>query len=171
MIKFEQYNNTATNEAWANITEDGVYNARLFAIRVSKQNEKFIDEGATPKDQISFVFDVLNEQNQSVHVATKPCTISFTDKSTLPKIWEKVTKLTSGADMSKLFYEENGLGDTFKVMIEVTQKDDKIYNTVTKVTAKTKAEIPVCPVTDYDLRVYGQPCEEYDLAEGYELLK
>lgn len=167
MIEFEKYNNKTT-DAFAVIEEDGVYAGRLYCIKLSKQNEKFVEAGQEPRDQITFMFDIVNENGDNVHVATKAMGISFTDRSNLPKFFEKIAKIESGSDMSKLLYADKGLGKVFKVMVSVDKKDDKIYNTVTKITGVSNKEIEPTPLTEWDLRVYGQPCIEFDLAEGYK---
>lgn len=166
MIKFEKFENKTT-EQFATIQEDGVYSGRLYAIKLSKQSSKFVEEGKEPKDQISFMFDIIDENDNHVHVSTKPTGISFTDRSNLPKLFEKVAKFENGADMAKFFYEDKGLGKVFKVMVEVKNIDDKTYNTVTKITGKSAVEIEPSFLSNWDLNVYGQPCTEYDLAEGY----
>lgn len=167
MINFSEYKNTTT-DAFATIQEDGVYSGRLFAMKLSKQDKKFVEDGKEPKDLISFMFDIINEEGNHVHVSTKPTGISFTDRSNLPKLFEKVTKLESGDDMNKFFYDEKALGRVFKVMVEVKNVDDKYFATVTKVTGKSAAEIEPSSMTAWDLNVYGTPCIQYDLAEGYK---
>lgn len=169
MINFEEYNNQTTNEAFAVVGKENIYPAKLAVVRMSKQNPKFLEEGQTPKDQISFVFDVINENGESVHVATKPCTVSFTDKSNLPKIWANAFDLRSGKDLSDNLYKDGKLQALpVTVYVAVTRKDDKVFNEITKVVSlEKKSDQKATDIREYDLKVYGQPCEQYDLATGY----
>lgn len=166
MIEFNKYKNNTT-EAFTVIESSDTYPARLFAIKLSKQDPKFVDDGKDPKDQISFMFDVLDDNKNHVHVSTKPMSIAFSDKAGLPKLFEGVTELKTGDDMTKFFYDDKGLGATFKVMVSVKKVEDKIYNTVTSVIKRINDTIEPSTVTAWDLNVYGKACEQFDLAEGY----
>lgn len=172
-MNFEKFENKATNEAWATITKEKIYNGRLMAVRISKENPKFIDDGHEPRDLISFVFDVINDAGESVHVSTKPSTVSFTDKSKLPQVWANAFELKSASDIAKNLYKDGKLQPIpVSVYVSVVKKEDKVYNDVTKVVELLdKSEQKPSPATSWDLKVYGQDANEYDLAEGYELLK
>lgn len=159
-----------TTDAFATIQEDGYYEGRLFGIRISEQAKEFVEEGKEPKEQISFLFDIINSDGNHVHVATKPCTVSFTNKSNLPKLFEKVTKLSSTKDFNKWMFDEKNFGDIFKLNVEVKENNGKYYPTVTSVKSKVQnGRMDISAVTEYDLKVYGQPCIDYQLFEGYEL--
>lgn len=170
MINYEKYNTQTTLDAFAVIDQESIYQAQLMLVRVSKQNERFVDEGKEPKNLISFVFNVKNSKGKSVHVSTKPTTISFTDKSNLPKIWQNVFELKEAKDLSNVLYENGKLKDiSCNVYVTVTKKEDKLYNEVSKVVGlidKFKfADEKI--YTDWDLRVYGDPCVEFDAQEEY----
>jgi len=172
MIKFEE---RGTNEAFAQITKAGAYNGRLIMLRKSMQDEKYakdVDGNPTkPKELISFVFDVVNNEGQHVHVSTRPCTFSFTDKSKLPEMWANIRPLTSPKDFAEMMYDKDGkLMDFFGLLqIRVDVKDDgKVFNSVTSIIQESdKQDIEVSELSDYDLRVYGKPCIEYELTKGY----
>lgn len=170
MIKFEE---NTTNEAFAQITKAGAYNGRLIMLRKSLQDEKFAKDNkdGKPKELVSFVFDVINSEGQHVHVATRPCTFSFTDKSKLPELWANVYAFSNRKEFYSMLYDKDGnLMDFFGLLqISVEAKDDgKIYNSVKSIIQESdKTDIGTSELSDYDLRVYGTPCLEYDLAKGY----
>lgn len=85
MINYNELYTQKTNEAFDNIEKAGIYKGRLIAVKISKQSPQFVEEDKEPKKLISFLWDCKNKAGKSVHVSTKPCTISFTEKSTLPK--------------------------------------------------------------------------------------
>lgn len=158
-----------TNEAWANIDSDGTYNGRLAATIISEQNASYVPEGETPKQLISYVFDLLNEKGESVHVHTKPCTISFTDKSRLPQIW----KVKNGEELSALLCDAEGKAkDVYvKCLVEVKETDKGIFPTVTKVSKIIdKTDQPATKLSDWDLKVYGKEAISYELTPEYEKL-
>lgn len=159
-----------TNEAWANITEDGTYNGRLAAAIMSEQSKEYVADGAEPKVLVSYVFDLLNEKGESVHVSTKPCTISFTDKSKLPQIW----KVKSGAELKALLNDDNGnLKDLFvRCVVEVKETEKGFFPTVTKVSKiMDKTEQNATKLSDWDLKVYGRTPLEVYLTPDYEASK
>lgn len=156
-----------TNEAWANITSDGTYDGRLAAAIISEQNPEYVPEGEEPKRLISYIFDLLNENGESVHVSTKPCTISFTEKSNLPKIW----KVKSGKELAALLNDDKGaLKDIYvKCLVEVRETEKGIFPTVTKVSKiLNKSEQPATRLSDWDLRVYGRDPLAYELTPDYD---
>ena len=159
-----------TNEAWANITEDGAYNGRLAAAIMSEQSKEFVAEGAEPKVLVSYVFDLLNKKGESVHVSTKPCTISFTDKSRLPQIW----KVKSGAELKTLLNDADGnLKDLYVTcVVDVKETEKGFFPTVTKVSKiMDKTEQPATKLSDWDLKVYGRAPLEVYLTPDYEASK
>lgn len=171
MITFKTSN---TNDAFAVISKAGAYNGRLIALRKSLQDERYAkdskDNPVEPKELISFVFDIINKEGLHCHVATKPSTFSFTDKSNLPLIWSNVVSLGNAEDFNNFFYDKDGkLMDFFGLLnVTVTEKDGKIFNTVKSVVQESdKVDIETSELSDYDLKVYGKPCIEYELAKGY----
>lgn len=169
MLDLKKYDVNSNVEGFYFIKEEGYYSGRLCAVRISKQDKQFVEEGKQPRDQISFVFDIINEDGNHVHVQTKPSSITFGERSNIPKLWAKVKELKNGSDLSNFLYKEGGLGKVFKVNVEVTEKDDQVFNTVTKVSGESAMEIEPSKLTSWDLKVFGKDCEEYDLAEGYEV--
>ena len=63
--------------------DNGAYIGKLCMVRISKQSQRFVKEGEKPKDMISFVFDVENKL-----IGTKAFGLSWTDKSSLPKVFK-----------------------------------------------------------------------------------
>lgn len=144
-----------TTDAFANITEDGTYNGRLAAMLFTKQDEKYAADKDNPKELVTFVFDLLNEKGESVHVKTKACTLSFTDKSKLPKIWG----IKTPEELKALTVNEDGsLKDLFvkcKVDVDVTEKGyfpvvDKVKQIVPATDQKPTK------LTDWDKKVFGK---------------
>lgn len=172
-INLSQYKNISSNGDFAVIEEDGVYHARLMMVRISKQDERFVEDGKEPRDQISFLFDVLNSKGLSCHVATKPCTVTFTDRSRLPVILGKLCQPKDGDELKDVLYTKEGqLKDIYcKVMVEVKERPngDGFYNTVTKIVA---VEEPTgqaeSNVTEWDFKAYGKAVDMYDLNPKYE---
>ena len=170
MIELNDLYNKAdekTNEAWANIESDGTYEGRLAATILSEQDKNYVADGAEPKRLVSYVFDLLNEKGESVHVSTKPCTISFTDKSRLPVIW----KVKNGKELSALLNDADGkLKDIYvKCLVEVRETDKGIFPTVTKVSKiLEKTEQQATKLSNWDLKVYGRDPIGYELTPDYE---
>lgn len=171
MINYKDLYTQTTNEAFANIEKAGIYKGRLMAVRISKQAEQFVEEGKTPKNQVSFLWDCKNKAGQSVHVSTKPCGISFTDKSNLPKIWENVGSVNSLENYLKIVYDKNNnVKDIFATLdIKVVEKENGIYPTVTKVLELEEPikDFGITPLTDYDKKVYGVEAIDIDLNPAY----
>lgn len=171
MINYKELYTQTTNEAFANIEKAGIYKGRLMAVRISKQAEQFVEEGKEPRNQVSFLWDCKNKAGQSVHVSTKPCGISFTDKSNLPKIWENVGSVNSLENYLKIVYDKNNnVKDIFATLdIKVVEKENGIYPTVTKVLELEEPikDFGVTPLTDYDKKVYGVEAIDIDLNPVY----
>lgn len=172
MINYNEMYTQKTNDAFANIEKAGIYKGRLIAVKITEQDPKYVDPGKDPKKLICFLWDVLNKDGNHVHVSTKPCTISFTDKSTLPFIWGNVEKITSLDTYLKTVYDKNNkVKDIFALLdIKVDEKENGFYPTVTKV---SQLEDPinnfeVTAITDYDKKVYGKPVIDMDINPVYE---
>ena len=172
MINYNELYTQKTNEAFANIEKAGVYKGRLIAVKISKQSEKFIEEGKEPKNLVSFLWDCKNKAGKSVHVSTKPCTISFTEKSTLPKIWENVGQADSLEKYLKIVYDKNNnVNDIFATLdIKVDVKDNGTFPTVTKVLELEEPikDFGITKITDYDRKVYGVEAIAIDINPVYE---
>ena len=172
MINYNELYTQKTNEAFANIDKAGIYKGRLIAVKISKQSEKFIEDGKEPKNLVSFLWDCKNKAGKSVHVSTKPCTISFTDKSTLPKIWENVATVDSLENYLKIVYDKNNnLNDIFATLdIKVDVKENGTFPTVTKVLELEEPikDFGITKVTDYDRKVYGVEAIDIDINPVYE---
>lgn len=169
MIKYNEMYSENNNEAFATIEKPGVYHGRLIGIRISEQDPKFVEEGKEPKKQVSFLWDVLNKEKLSCHTATKPCTISFTDRSKLPIIFENVSKLTKLDDYLKLLYNGSAVKDIYaSLLIKVTEKDGKFFSEVEKVVEfeDTTAQ-KTSTVTEWDKKVYGKECIDIDFNPKY----
>lgn len=171
-MKFKESNST---QDFTFISKPGVYKARLAAVRKSLQDEKYAKDKdgnpVDPKELVSFVFDVEDKNGNNVHVQTKPCSITFSDKSKLPVFFENVVALNSMEDFYKLLWDENdSLKDFFcDVMVKVTTKDEKVFNEVTQIVEATNDNgVKASDLCDWDLKVYGKPCTEYDLAPSYD---
>jgi hypothetical protein len=170
MINFEKYYNANDNGDFAVINEEGSYHARLMMVRISKQ-DKYIEEGKEPRDQISFLFDVLNEKGLSCHVATRPTSITFTDRSNLPKILNKLGQPTCGKELQELLYTKDGeLKDIYcKVYVDVQEKENGIFNNVTKIiSVEEPTDQPVSKIVDWDLKVFGKDIEAGDVNPAYK---
>ena len=162
MINYNELYTQKTNEAFDNIEKSGMYKGRLIAVKISKQSPQFVEEGKEPKNLVSFLWDCKNKAGKSVHVSTKPCTISFTDKSTLPKIWENVAKADS---------LDNNLNDIFATLdIKVDVKENGTFPTVTKVLELEEPikDFGITKVTDYDRKVYGVEAIDIDINPVYK---
>ena len=172
MINYNELYTQKTNEAFENIEKAGVYKGRLIAVKISKQSEKFTEEGKEPKNLVSFLWDCKNKAGKSVHVSTKPCTISFTEKSTLPKIWENVGQADSLENYLKIVYDKNNnLKDIFATLdIKVDVKENGTFPTVTKVLELEEPinDFGITKVTDYDRKVYGVEAIDIDINPVYE---
>lgn len=171
MITFKK---PTTNDAFAVISKAGAYKGRLIALRKSLQDEKYAKDKdnnpVEPKELVSFVFDIINKEGLHCHVATKPSTFSFTDKSNLPAVWSNVVTLGSDDDFNDFFYDKDGkLKDFFGLLnVSAVDKEGKVYNTVTSVVQELdEKDLETSELSDYDLKVYGKPCIEYELAKGY----
>lgn len=170
MINYNELYTQKTNEAFDNIEKSGMYKGRLIAVKISKQSPQFVEEGKEPKNLVSFLWDCKNKAGKSVHVSTKPCTISFTDKSRLPQIW----KVKSGAELKSLLNDDNGnLKDLYvKCLVEVKETEKGFFPTVTKVSKITdKTEQAATKLSDWDLKVYGRAPLEVYLTPDYEASK
>lgn len=172
MINYNELYTQKTNEAFANIEKGGIYKGRLIAVKISKQSEKFTEEGKEPKNLVSFLWDCKNKAGKSVHVSTKPCTISFTEKSTLPKIWENVGQADSLENYLKIVYDKNNnVNDIFATLdIKVDVKENGTFPTVTKVLELEEPikDFGVTKITDYDRKVYGVEAIDIDINPVYE---
>lgn len=162
---------SSNTEDFAIIEKPGVYKAKLAIVRTNLQDSKYVEEDKEPKQQVSFVWDCIDKAGHNVHVHTKPCTLSWGDKAKMPKLWESVAKLTNMEDFTKLLYDKDGnLKDMCAdVMVKVTDKDGKVYNEVTDIIELTETnEVKPSELFDWDLKVYGKPCEEYELTPAYD---
>ena len=172
MINYNELYTQKTNEAFENIEKAGVYKGRLIAVKISKQSEKFVEEGHEPKNLVSFLWDCKNKAGKSVHVSTKPCTISFAEKSTLPKIWENVATVNSLENYLKIVYDDNNnVKDIFATLdIKVDVKENGTFPTVTKVLELEEPikDFGVTKITDYDRKVYGVEAVDIDINPVYE---
>ena len=172
MINYNELYTQKTNEAFANIEKAGIYKGRLIAVKISKQSEKFVEEGKQPKNLVSFLWDCKNKAGKSVHVSTKPCTISFTEKSTLPKIWENVGQADSLENYLKIVYDKNNnVNDIFATLdIKVDVKENGTFPTVTKVLELEEPikDFGITKITDYDRKVYGVEAIDIDINPVYE---
>ena len=172
MINYNELYTQKTNEAFENIEKAGIYKGRLIAVKISKQSPQFVEEGKEPKNLVSFLWDCKNKAGKSVHVSTKPCTISFTEKSTLPKIWENVGQADSLENYLKIVYDKNNnLKDIFATLdIKVDVKENGTFPTVTKVLELEEPinDFGITKVTDYDRKVYGVEAIDIDINPVYE---
>ena len=172
MINYNELYTQKTNDAFNNIEKAGVYKGRLIAVKISKQSPQFVEEGKEPKNLVSFLWDCKNKAGKSVHVSTKPCTISFTEKSTLPKIWENVGQADSLENYLKIVYDKNNyVKDIFATLdIKVDVKDNGTFPTVTKVLELEEPikDFGVTKITDYDRKVYGVEAIAMDINQVYE---
>ena len=170
MINYKPSN---SNNEFNVITKKGIYPAKLAIVRSIMQDEKYAKDKdgnpIEPKQLVSFIFDVMDKEGKNVHVATKPCTISFNEKSNLPKLWEDAIELESYDDYIKFFYDGDNLKDLcVNVNVAVEEKDGKVYNQVKQVMEVTESnDVKPSELTDWDLKVYGRPCDQYDLAKSY----
>lgn len=169
-INYQEIYGNKTNDSFAVIEKPGIYNGRLIAVRIVEQDEKFVDEGKEPKKLISFLWDVLNKSGQSCHVYTKPCTISFTDKSNLPQLFKNVKKLKKLDDYLDLIYEDGNVKDIYaSLSVEVTDKDGKFYTDIDKVIEFTDpTNQAVSKITDWDKKIYGKECLSIDYNPKYD---
>lgn len=172
MINYNELYTQKTNDAFDNIEKAGIYKGRLIAVKISKQSQQFVEEGKEPKNLVSFLWDCKNKAGKSVHVSTKPCTISFTEKSTLPKIWENVGTADNLEDYLKIVYDKNNnLKDLFATLdIKVDVKENGTFATVTKVLELEEPikDFGVTKVTDYDRKVYGVEAIDIDINPVYD---
>ena len=171
MINYNELYTQKTNDAFDNIEKAGIYKGRLIAVKISKQSQQFVEEGKEPKNLVSFLWDCKNKAGKSVHVSTKPCTISFTDKSTLPKIWENVGAADSLENYLKIVYDKNNnVKDIFATLdIKVDVKENGSFATVTKVLELEEPikDFGITKVTDYDRKVYGVEAIDIDINPVY----
>ena len=172
MINYNELYTQKTNDAFDNIEKAGIYKGRLIAVKISKQSPQFVEEGKEPKNLVSFLWDCKNKAGKSVHVSTKPCTISFTDKSTLPKIWGNVAPVDSLENYLKIVYDKNNnVNDIFATLdIKVDVKENGTFPTVTKVLELEEPikDFGITKVTDYDRKVYGVEAIDIDINPVYE---
>ena len=172
MINYNELYTQKTNEAFENIEKAGIYKGRLIAVKISKQSPQFVEEGKEPKNLVSFLWDCKNKAGKSVHVSTKPCTISFTEKSTLPKIWENVGQADSLEKYLKIVYDKNNnVNDIFATLdIKVDVKENGTFPTVTKVLELEEPikDFGITKITDYDRKVYGVEAIDMDINPVYE---
>ena len=172
MINYNELYTQKTNEAFENIEKAGIYKGRLIAVKISKQSPQFVEEGKEPKNLVSFLWDCKNKAGKSVHVSTKPCTISFTEKSTLPKIWENVGQADSLENYLKIVYDKNNnVNDIFATLdIKVDVKENGTFPTVTKVLELEEPikDFGITKITDYDRKVYGVEAVDIDINPVYE---
>jgi len=150
-----------TTDAFANITEAGIYKGHLMAFARAETTYN----GETSK-KVFFTFDLLNSDGVAVHVKTKPCSLSFTDKSNLPKIWN----VKNGAELSEKIYdsEHNLKGLAVECMVDVDIRENGAFPRVVKVTKILEStDFGDTTVHSYDLSIYGTKAQEYDIAQGY----
>lgn len=177
MNKFNEMYSQAdqkTDAAWANITQDGVYSGHLAATLLVKTPEKFVRPEEKARNKVVYVFDLVNEQGESVHVKTKACTVSFTEKSKLPKIWKKET----GNEIRQLLYGDLEDNSTLKALpvkclVTVVEKDNGFWPTVEKVVSVETKDTPKAGtrLSDWDVSYYGEEPLVIELADGYEYSK
>lgn len=175
MINYNEVYKNKTNEAFDNIEKPGIYKGRLMAVKISKQAEQFVEEGKTPKFQVSFLWDCKNKAGKSVHVSTKPCGISFTDKSNLPKIWENIGTVDSLESYLKLVYDEkNNVKDIFATLdVKVDVRENGIFPTVTKVLELEEPikDFGISEISEWDRKVYGVEATDIDFNKAYIVTK
>lgn len=173
MINFNEIYTQKTNEAFENIEKSGLYKGRLMAVRICKQSERFVEEGKEPKHLVSFVWDCKNKAGKHVHVTTKPCTISFTDKSTLPKIWENVAPINSlETFLNTVYTKDNNVKDIYATLdIKVDVKENGSFPTVNKIAEVEDVikDFGISKVTDYDRKVYGVDAISMDINPAYSV--
>ena len=174
-LKTPEFNNgNVSNETGLIfISEDGYFDAQLMALRHVKEDEKFAkdDDGnpREPRDQYSFLFDVKVGELRS-HVATKPMTMTFSDKSIMPKFWEKAFTMKNADDFVENLYDGDILKPiACKVNIVTTKKGDKTYARVEAVSKLLDAGFEGSKANEYDTKVFGKEAIETDFAKGYTL--
>lgn len=155
------------------ISEDGYFDAQLMAIRHVKEDPKFAkdDDGnpREPRDQYSFLFDVKVGELRS-HVATKPMTMTFSDKSLMPKFWEKAFTMESVEDFVEKLYDGDNLKPiACRVNIVTTTKGDRTYARIEAVSKLLESGFRGSPANVYDTKVFGKDAIEVDFAKGYTL--
>lgn len=165
--------NTSKETGLIFIDEDGYYEAQLMAIRYVKEDEKFAKDDTgnprEPRDQYSLLFDIKVGELRS-HVATKPMTMTFSDKSLMPKFWEKAFTMKSVEDFVEKLYD----GDTLKpiackVNIVTTTKGDKTYARVEAVSKLLESGFKGSAANVFDTKVFGKDAIDVDFAKGYTL--
>lgn len=165
--------NTSKETGLIFIDEDGYYEAQLMAIRYVKEDEKFAKDDTgnprEPRDQYSLLFDIKVGELHS-HVATKPMTMTFSDKSLMPKFWEKAFTMKSVEDFVEKLYD----GDTLKpiackVNIVTTTKGDKTYARVEAVSKLLESGFKGSAANVFDTKVFGKDAIDVDFAKGYTL--
>lgn len=150
-----------TTDAFANITEAGIYKGHLMAFACAETTYN----GET-SDKVFFTFDLLNSDGAAVHVKTKPCTCSFTDKSNLPKIWN----VKNGAELDSKIYDKDRQLQALPVecMVDVDIRENGAFPRVVKVTKiLDSADFGDTTVHQYDLSIYGTKAQGYKIAQGY----
>lgn len=171
MINYNEIYTQKTNDAFDNIEKTGLYKGRLMMVRISKQTEQYVEKGKDPKTLVSFVWDCKNKAGKSVHVSTKPCTLSFTDKSNLPGIWAAAGKITNLDEYLKLVYDKAGeVKDIFATLnVEVKEKENGNFATVLSIAELEEPikDFGVTKVTDYDKKVYGVEALNIDFNPVY----
>lgn len=159
------------------IEKPGVYKARLAILRTSWQDEKFAKKPdgtpTDPKQLISFVWDVKDKNGDQIHVTTKASSISFNEKSNLTALFKNVKTFKNQEDFEKFIYDkDDNLAEIFAdVMVKVdnNKTSGKVYNTVSEIIELTEDNgVKPSELNDWDLKVYGQACDEYVLAKAYE---
>ena len=172
-LKSPELNNNMSNETGlVFISDDGYYEAQLMALRHVKEDEKFAkdDDGnpREPRDQYSFLFDIKVGDFYS-HVATKPMTMTFSDKSIMPKFWEKAFEIKSAEDfVDKLYDGETLKAIPCKVNVVTTKKGDKTYARVEAVSKLLDKGFEGSKANIYDVKVFGKDAIETDFAKGYK---
>lgn len=171
MINYNEIYTAKAEGTFDTIEKPGIYTGRLIAVRINKQSEKFVEEGKKPKNLVSFLWDCKNKAGKSVHVTTRPCTISFGDKSNLPGIWENVGDVKSLDDYLQIVYDKNNnVKDIFaKLDIKLDVKDNNSFPTVTKVLELEEPikDFGITKITDYDKKVYGVEAIDIDFNPVY----
>lgn len=160
-------NSTASND-FANISEDGMYLGRLAGQIMLKQSKEFTKEGEEPKELVTFIFDLINDNGESVHVRTKPSSFSFGEKAKLPGLWN----VKSAKELQELIVDtdKDCLKDVFvKCMVEVDHKENGDFPRVTKVSKiMATTDQTATALNKWDLKPYGQEPTDVFLTPDYE---
>ena len=160
--------NSAAGNDFANISEDGMYLGRLAGQIMLKQSKEYTKEGEEPKELVSFVFDLINDNGESVHVRTKPSSFSFGEKANLPGLWN----VKNAKELQDLIVdmEKDCLKDVYvRCIVVVDHKENGDFPRVTKVSKIMPAtDQTATALTKWDLKPYGQEPTDVFLTPDYE---